>query len=136
MAGQWGVRVEAQAMAGFRKRVGTLLAELSGSDADAGRMSDGVRMTRGQLGSREFREAQFLYETFAVVHAELVKLSKALDAQIEGVGLAVHASQKGYHGIDQSTRDRVRAVNAEAERQVDQYRAPSRAPYAGYCARR
>ncbi|WP_156726529.1 hypothetical protein [Streptomyces apocyni] len=122
---QQALKVEAKAMAGFKKRVDDLLKELTGSDAAPGKMS-GERMTRSHLGSPDFREAQFLYETFNVVHTELEKLSKALGAQIEGMGLAVHASQKGYDGIDQATRDRMKAINAEVEKYYD----PGRDPYA------
>ncbi|MFP3992273.1 hypothetical protein U9R90_33360 [Streptomyces sp. E11-3] len=122
---QQGLKVEAKAMAGFKKRVDNLLSELSGSEAAPNKMA-ADRVVRGHFGSPDFREAQFLYETFNTVHTELEKLSKVLGTQIEGMGLAIHSSQKGYDGIDQATRDRMKQINAEVEKYYD----PNRDPYA------
>ncbi|MEW2389368.1 hypothetical protein AB0933_13525 [Streptomyces venezuelae] len=122
---QMALDVQASAMKGFKKRVDDLLTELEGSEAAPGRVG-ADRLSRGQLGSADFKEAQFLYDSYATVHDELEKLSKALGAQIEGLGLAVHASRVGYDNLEDDIRARMRAVNAEAEKYYD----PDRDPYA------
>ncbi len=81
-------------------------------------------MSRAQLGSAEFGEAQYLYESYTVVHDELEKLSKVLGAQIEGMGLAVHASRVGYDNINQDVRERMRSINTEVASHYDRERDP------------
>jgi hypothetical protein len=120
---QQALVIEAQKMKTFKKRVDDLLIALDGSEAAPARMGGG-RMSRGQLGAAEFGEAQFLYESYTVVHDELEKLSKALGAQIEGMGLAVHSSRVGYDNVDQDIRDRMKAINAEVEALYDRDRDP------------
>ncbi|MDQ1008166.1 hypothetical protein QFZ82_002651 [Streptomyces sp. V4I23] len=120
---QQALAIEAQKMRGFKKRVDDLLIVLDGSEAAPGRMGED-RVSRGQLGSADFGEAQFLFESYTIVHDELEKLSKALGAQIEGMGLAVHSSQVGYENVDQDIRDRMKAVNAEVESYYDRERDP------------
>lgn len=122
---QMALDVQASAMKGFKKRVDDLLTELEGSEAAPGRVGAN-RLSRGQLGSADFKEAQFLYDSYATVHDELEKLSKALGAQIEGLGLAVHASRVGYDNLEDDIRARMKAINAEAEKYYD----PDRDPYA------
>ncbi|WP_121716253.1 hypothetical protein [Streptomyces sp. E5N91] len=117
--------IQHDAMKGFKKRVDELLLELDRSEAAPGKVGQD-KLTRAHLGSAEFKEAQFLYDSYAVVHEELEKLSKALSAQIEGMGLAVHASRVGYENLDGDIRARMRAVNAEAEK----YYVAGRDPYA------
>ncbi|MEU5899119.1 hypothetical protein [Streptomyces venezuelae] len=121
---QMALDIQASAMKGFKKRVDDLLTELEGSEAAPGRVG-ADRLSRGQLGSADFKEAQFLYDSYAVVHDELEKLSKALGAQIEGLGLAVHASRVGYDNLEDDIRARMKAINAEAEK----YYEPDRDPY-------
>lgn len=116
--------IQHNAMKGFKKRVDELLLELDTSEAAPGKVGQD-RLTRGQLGSADFKEAQFLYDSYAVVHDELENLSKALSAQIEGMGLAVHASRVGYQNLDEDIQARMREVNAEAEK----YYVADRDPY-------
>ncbi|MFQ6855805.1 hypothetical protein AAIB46_33750 [Streptomyces sp. 35M1] len=120
---QQALVIEAQKMKTFKKRVDDLLIALDGSEAAPTRMG-GSRLSRAQLGAAEFGEAQFLYESYTVVHDELEKLSKALGAQIEGMGLAVHSSRVGYDNVDQDIRDRMKAINAEAESLYERERDP------------
>ncbi|MFF0889110.1 hypothetical protein [Streptomyces sp. NPDC003456] len=117
--------IQHKAMAGFKKRVDDLLRELGESEAAPAKVGRD-RLQRAQLGSAEFKEAQFLYDSYAVVHDELEKLSKALGTQIESMGLAVHASRVGYENLDADIKARMRAVNAEAEK----YYVAGRDPYA------
>lgn len=116
--------IQHNAMKGFKKRVDELLLELDRSEAAPGKVGRD-RLTRGQLGSADFKEAQFLYDSYAAVHDELENLSKALSAQIEGMGLAVHASRVGYENLDGDIQARMREVNAQAEK----YYVADRDPY-------
>ncbi|MFI1190155.1 hypothetical protein [Streptomyces californicus] len=120
---QQALAIEAQKMKAFKKRVDDLLIALGDSEASPDRMGEG-RVSRAQLGSAEFGEAQYLYESYTVVHDELEKLSKALGAQIEGMGLAVQTSRVSYEDLDLETRQRMSAINIEAESYYDQARDP------------
>lgn len=117
--------IQHKAMAGFKKRVDALLRELDESEAAPAKVGQD-RLQRAQLGAAEFKEAQFLYDSYAIVHDELEKLSKALGTQIESMGLAVHASRVGYENLDADIKARMRAVNAQAEK----YYVAGRDPYA------
>ncbi|MFJ9394416.1 hypothetical protein ACIRQT_05950 [Streptomyces californicus] len=120
---QQALAIEAQKMKAFKKRVDDLLIALGDSEASPDRMGEG-RVSRAQLGSAEFGEAQYLYESYTVVHDELEKLSKVLGAQIEGMGLAVHASRVGYDNINQDVRERMRSINTEVASHYDRERDP------------
>ncbi|MGJ5833974.1 hypothetical protein [Streptomyces ossamyceticus] len=122
---QMALDIQHDAMKQFKKRVDNLLIELDKSEAAPDKVGQD-RLTRAQLGSADFKEAQFLYESYAIVHDELENLSKALSAQIEGVGLAVHASRVGFESLDEDIKARMREVNAE----VDKYYDVDRDPYA------
>ncbi|MET9148386.1 hypothetical protein [Streptomyces sp. NPDC004042] len=121
---QLALDIQHSAMKKFKQRVDELLTELDTSEAAPGKVGQD-RLTRAQLGSADFKEAQFLYDSYAAVHDELENLSKALSAQIEGMGLAVHASRVGYANLDEDIKARMQAVNAEAER----YYVVGRDPY-------
>jgi hypothetical protein len=120
---QQALAIEARKMQTFKKRVDDLLTILDGSEAAPSRMGND-RVSRWQLGSADFGEAQFLYDSYTVVHDELEKLSKALGAQIEGMGLAVQSSRVGYENLDRDIRDRMKAINAEVESYYDRERDP------------
>ncbi|MEU5595973.1 hypothetical protein [Streptomyces sp. NPDC020298] len=122
---QMALDIQHTAMKNFKKRVDELLIELDKSEAAPGKVGQD-RLSRAQLGSSDFKEAQFLYDSYTLVHDELENLSKALGAQIEGMGLAVHASRVGYANLDEDIRARMREVNAEAEK----YYVSDRDPYA------
>lgn len=122
---QKALDIQHSAMKEFKKRVDELLIELDKSEAAPGKVGQD-RLSRAQLGSSDFKEAQFLYESYAIVHEELENLSKALSAQIEGMGLAVHASRVGYANLDGDIRARMKEINAEAEK----YYVVDRDPYA------
>jgi hypothetical protein len=121
---QMALDIQHSAMKNFKKRVDELLIELDKSEAAPGKVGQD-RLSRAQLGSSDFKEAQFLYDSYTLVHDELENLSKALGAQIEGMGLAVHASRVGYANLDDDIRTRMKEVNAEAEK----YYVVDRDPY-------
>ncbi|WP_411158595.1 hypothetical protein [Streptomyces sp. TRM68416] len=116
--------IQHNAMKEFKKRVDQLLTELDTSEAAPGKVG-ADRLTRAHLGSADFKEAQFLYDSYAIVHDELENLSKALGTQIEAMGLAVQASRVGYENLDEDIRARMKEVNAEAEK----YYVVGRDPY-------
>jgi len=117
--------VQHEAMKTFKRRVDALLEELDRSEAAPGKVGTD-RLQRAQLGSSDFKEAQFLYDSYTLVHDELESLPKALSAQIEGMGLAVEASRVGYANLDEDLKARMRAINAQVER----YYVPGRDPHA------
>ncbi|MFG2887210.1 hypothetical protein ACGFYV_33820 [Streptomyces sp. NPDC048297] len=120
---QMALDIQHNAMKKFKKRVDELLIDLEKSEAAPGKVGDD-RLPRSQLGSTHFKEAQFLYDSYTIVHDELENLSKALSAQIEGMGLAVHASRVGYQNLDEDIKARMKAVNAESEKYYDIDRDP------------
>ncbi|MFF7875137.1 hypothetical protein ACIG0A_11210 [Streptomyces californicus] len=120
---QQALAIEAQKMKAFKKRVDYLLIALGDSEASPDRMGEG-RVSRAQLGSAEFGEAQYLYESYTVVHDELEKLSKALGLQIESMGLAVQYSRVNYSTLEQAVRERMGAIHEEAESYYDKQRDP------------
>ncbi|MCC0579965.1 hypothetical protein [Streptomyces californicus] len=120
---QRALAIEAQKMKAFKKRVDDLLIALGDSEASPDRMGEG-RVSRAQLGSAEFGEAQYLYESYTVVHDELEKLSKALGLQIESMGLAVQYSRVNYSTLEQAVRERMGAIHEEAESYYDRQRDP------------
>ncbi|TGN72189.1 hypothetical protein E5083_30805 [Streptomyces bauhiniae] len=115
--------IQHTAMKSFKKRVDALLVELDKSEAAPGKVGED-RLPRAQLGASTFKEAQFLHDSYTIVHDELENLSKALSAQIESMSLAVHASRVGYENLDEDIKARMRAVNAEAEKYYDAARDP------------
>ncbi|MFF9818351.1 hypothetical protein [Streptomyces sp. NPDC014006] len=117
--------IQHSALKDFKRRVDALLRELDESEAASGKVGED-RLPRAHLGSADFKEAQFLYDSYTIVHDELENLSKALSTQLEGMGLAVHASRVGYANLDDAIKARMRAINAEAEKYYD----PDRDPYA------
>ncbi|MFG2814203.1 hypothetical protein [Streptomyces sp. NPDC048410] len=115
--------IQHNAMKSFKKRVDALLVELDKSEAAPGKVGED-RLPRARLGASTFKEAQFLHDSYTIVHDELENLSKALSAQIESMGLAVHASRVGYANLDEDIKARMRAVNAETEKYYDAERDP------------
>ncbi|MFK4223012.1 hypothetical protein [Streptomyces sp. NPDC019890] len=110
-------------MDSFKKRVDELLKMLNESEAAPDKVG-ADRLERGKLGGGNFKEAGFLYESYSLVHTELENLSKVLGMQIEGMHLAVQASQTGYDKIDEDIRSRMRALNAKIEAYYDKDRDP------------
>ncbi|WMX45920.1 hypothetical protein RGF97_15155 [Streptomyces roseicoloratus] len=120
---QAALAIEAEKMKTFKKRVDDLLIELGGSEAAPGKVGDD-RLACAQLGSGDFGEAQFLFDSYTVVHDELEKLSRALETPIEGTGLAVHSSRVGYENVDHDIRDCMKEANAEVESHYNRERNP------------
>ncbi|MFF8814070.1 hypothetical protein [Streptomyces pactum] len=100
----------------FQKRVDQIVLDLKGSAAGPGRVGQD-RMTRQQLGGGDgaFVEASDLFSSYEKVITELEKLSKVLSDSIEGMGIAVLASHKGYEQLDADVRERMAAIARKTE---------------------
>ncbi|WP_455353471.1 hypothetical protein [Streptomyces sp. SYSU K217416] len=109
---QQAMLVEADTLKTFQKRVDGVLAKLIGSEASPGKLAD-EQMMRTQLGGGErvFAEADALFDAYGNVVEQLKKLSKMLSDSIEGLSIAVHASQAGYENIDEDIRRRMLSLN-------------------------
>ncbi|WP_225835543.1 hypothetical protein [Streptomyces sp. NK08204] len=98
----------------FQKRVDDLIRDLKGSAAGPGKVGQ-AQLARHQLGGggEGWTEAAGLFTAYETVISELETLSKLLSDSMEGMGIAVLASHKGYQHIDQDIRDRMAAISAE-----------------------
>ncbi|MFD8417060.1 hypothetical protein ACFV2Q_35875 [Streptomyces sp. NPDC059650] len=115
------LRAQAQALAvdyetltGYKKKVDELLTKLKGSEAYDKKLADGT-LPEGALG-KGFAEAETLFKTYNTVHTQLENLSKGLAAQIEGLGIAILTSGKGFAGVDEDTQARMRAIARQAKK--------------------
>lgn len=101
----------------FQKRVDQLIVDLKGSDAGPDKVGR-ERLARHQLGGGDeaFAEAADLFSSYQKVITELEHLSKMLSDSIEGMGIAVLASHKGYEQLDVDVRDRMAAIARETDR--------------------
>ncbi|MGW4979632.1 hypothetical protein [Streptomyces mirabilis] len=64
-------------------------------------------------GSGAWAEASGVFTSYETVITELESLSKLLSDSMEGMGIAVLASHKGYQNIDLDIRDRMTTISAE-----------------------
>ncbi|MFF7886127.1 hypothetical protein ACH40F_31140 [Streptomyces sp. NPDC020794] len=98
----------------FQKRVDDLIRDLKGSAAGPGEVGQ-EQLARHQFGggAGEWAEASGLFTSYETVITELESLSKLLSDSMEGMGIAVLASHKGYQNIDLDIRDRMTAISAE-----------------------
>lgn len=98
----------------FKKRVDQLIIDLKDSDAGPGKVGQ-EQLVRAQFGggNGEWPEAVGLFTAYETVITELENLSKLLSDSMEGMGIAVMASHKGYQNIDLDIRDRMVAISTE-----------------------
>lgn len=101
----------------FQQRVDELIRNLKGSPAGPGEVGQ-ERLARDQFGGGggAFAEATGLFTSYETVIAELESLSKLLSDSIEGMGIAVMASHKGYQNIDAEMRQRMAAIAVETRK--------------------
>ncbi|MEV8527519.1 hypothetical protein AB0451_25770 [Streptomyces sp. NPDC052000] len=101
----------------FQQRVDELIRNLKGSPAGPGEVGQ-ERLARDQFGggAGAFAEAAGLFTSYETVITELESLSRLLSDSIEGMGIAVLASHKGYQNIDAETRDRMAAISVETKK--------------------
>lgn len=105
-----------ESMGSFRTEVHKILADLEDSEAAPDKVS-ADRLEPSHLGKPEFRESAFLYGAYSMVHDELEKLSKILTLQIDGLSIAVQASQVGYENIDYDIQRRMLRLAGEMAKQ-------------------
>lgn len=102
----------------FRDRVDDLIRDLKESPAGPHEVGQ-EQVARQQFGggANSWAEAADMFLSYGTVISELEKLSKLLSDSIEGMGIAVQASHKGYQNIDVDIRQRMLAISAEATEQ-------------------
>ncbi|MFI1397827.1 hypothetical protein [Streptomyces sp. NPDC020681] len=105
---------ELESMTTFKKEVDKMLVDLEGSEAAPDKVT-AERLEPANLGTADFKESAFLYGAYTVVHDELEKLSKILALQVDGLSIAVQASQVGYENIDYDIRQRMRNLASEVD---------------------
>lgn len=96
----------------FRERVEEILRDLKASPAGPGKLGEDT-VGRSQFGGGEhggWHEADDLHGVYSDVITNLEQLSKLLSDSIEGLGIAVLASHKGYENLDLDIRDRMLAI--------------------------
>ncbi|MFE9173105.1 hypothetical protein ACFYNZ_27170 [Streptomyces kebangsaanensis] len=108
------VATELSSFTKFQKRVDDLIRDLKGSEAGPGKVGE-AQLARRQFGGGDgaWAEAAGLYSAYETVISELETLSKLLSDSMEGMGIAVLASHKGYANIDVDVRNRMAAISAE-----------------------
>lgn len=118
------LEVDFETFKGYKKVVDELLTKLGDSPADDKKLAHGT-LPKGALG-KNFAEADALHTTYTTVHEQLQNLSKGLATQIEALGIAILTSGKGYAGVDEETRARMRSLVRQAEKDY----VPDRDPMA------
>jgi hypothetical protein len=125
---QQAMLVEAETLAEFRKNANVILTKLLGSEASPTQLAD-EKMVREQLGggSSAFIEAQELFGAYQTVVGQLKQLSSMLTDSIEGLSIAIQASQSGYETMDDDIKRRMRALeqNTTQWAQEHGYKKPS-----------
>ncbi|EKX65766.1 hypothetical protein STRIP9103_03821 [Streptomyces ipomoeae 91-03] len=108
------VATELSSFQAFQKRIDQLISDLKDSDAGPGKVGQD-QLVRAQFGggNGEWAEAAGLFTAYETVITELENLSKLLSDSMEGMGIAVMASHKGYQNIDLDIRDRMVAISTE-----------------------
>lgn len=108
------VATELSSFTAFKKRIDQLISDLKESDAGPGKVGR-EQLARAQFGggSGEWAEAAGLFTAYETVITELENLSKLLSDSMEGMGIAVLASHKGYQNVDLDIRDRMAEISAE-----------------------
>ncbi|MFF8591432.1 hypothetical protein ACF061_08255 [Streptomyces sp. NPDC015220] len=116
----------------FQKKVDDLIRDLKGSQAGPGKVGRD-QLTRHQFGGGggSWAEAAGLYSAYESVITELETLSKLLSDSMEGMGIAVLASHKGYQNIDADVRNRMAAISVETTKHYGGSYDPSHQKNAG-----
>ncbi|MGY0024007.1 hypothetical protein ACVHNB_34200 [Streptomyces sp. YJ-C3] len=104
----------------FQQSIEQVITDLKQSPASAHQVGLD-QPQRGNFGglAGTWGGADDLGTAHAKVIAELEKLSKLLSDSIEGMGIAVLASHKGYENVDTDVRERLHAITAETRKNYD-----------------
>ena len=113
----------------FKQRVDELIHDLKGSPAGSGHVGQ-EPVSRHQFGGDggAWGDASGLFDSYQSVIKDLESLSRLLSDSMDGMGIAVLASHKGYQHIDEHLRDRVKKIHAETKKRYDE-RPPGDQPY-------
>ena len=121
----------------FKQRVDELIHDLKGSPAGAQHVGQEA-LARHQFGGGDgaWGDAAGVFTSYQSVIKDLESLSRLLSDSMDGMGIAVVASHKGYQHIDEHLRDRVKRIHAETTKHYDE-RPPGdqlygKDPYAKY----
>lgn len=102
----------------FRTRIDELLRDLKASPANSKTLGE-VSIGATQFGDPAWTEASGLHTAYQKVVTELETLSNLLSDSIEGLGIAVLASHKGYENLDDDIRDRMLAIKRDTQEHYD-----------------
>lgn len=104
---------ELASFTGFRERIDDLVRGLKASPAGPRKVGeDPMSRARFGGGGGSWAEADALHGSYRAVVKELEQLSQLLSDSMEGMGLAVLNSHKGYANVDADIRDRMLAVRS------------------------
>ncbi|MHB9859448.1 hypothetical protein [Streptomyces sp. YIM S03343] len=119
------VMTELTSFTKFQQRIDALIRDLEESPASTHQVGMD-QPDRGHFGGGEgaWGSADALSTAHEKVIGELKKLSKLLSDSIEGMGLAVLASHKGYENVDADVRDRLHAITSETTKSFGGKYAP------------
>ncbi|MEV3853713.1 hypothetical protein AB0J38_05220 [Streptomyces sp. NPDC050095] len=108
---------ELESFTKFQQRIDQLIKDLHSSPASAKQVGQDqpARHTFGG-GEASWGSANRLSTAHDTVIQHLEALSKILSDSIEGMGIAVMSSHKGYANVDADIRDRMLASNAETKK--------------------
>ncbi|MDI3417963.1 hypothetical protein [Streptomyces luteolus] len=104
----------------FKKRIDDLLDRLNGSPAQHGKIGEQT-ITAASYGTG-FAAAEDLGKSYETVRSRLERLSRAFGEQIEGLGIAVQITDKGYEGVEAEQAERYQTIRRRAE---EHYREPA-----------
>ncbi|MEU1464411.1 hypothetical protein ABZ467_27645 [Streptomyces sp. NPDC005727] len=111
------VMAELTSFTKFQERIDELVRDLKSSPASSHHVgTDQPARCHFGGGAGAWRSADALDTAHEKVIGELEKLSKLLSDSIEGMGIAVLASNKGYENVDADVRDRLHAITAETKK--------------------
>ncbi|MEW2417761.1 hypothetical protein AB0953_29140 [Streptomyces sp. NPDC046866] len=114
--------VDYETLSGYKNVVDELLKKLNDSQADDKKLAHGT-LPKGALG-KGFAEADALFKTYETVQTQLENLSKNLAGQIEGLGIAIQTSGKGYAEMDEEQKRRMAQIAKQAKHDYDPDRDP------------
>jgi hypothetical protein len=126
--GAQAVKVEVENLQTFKNKVDALLADLDGSPASHGQVSQ-QQLQSWQLG-QNFGQAGDLLSAYNTVHANLEQLSKTLSLQIEAMSASIDMAAKGYDNADEEQRQKFQSILNQAGDQASQPLAGSAQPQA------
>ncbi|MFB7448619.1 MULTISPECIES: hypothetical protein [unclassified Streptomyces] len=128
------VKYSADSMAEFKKGIDSLITELDATmKLTAGPNSTVSVIDRSKFGGggAAWAEAQGAYAGYSKVRQSLVDLSKLLRDCLEGLGIAVLASQDGIEAMDEDIKLKMRGIYERTKGAHDKAQAQQQATTQG-----